>query len=578
MTKTMNSFTESQASAATWTVRFNFAFAFVTTAIAYFIGTNWLIALVASFTFAILSLLTLKGSPSLSRIGASQGLIGQAIILTGVFIGHPWQIDSHMVFFAVLAAFIALSDIRVIILATATIVVHHLTLSVLTPALIYPSTDIIANIGRTLFHGVVVLIETVALLTAVTTRKSQHKEAISQNEALGEEKAKVEVALSKAEASAKEAHAAQSEAQAALEKAEDATRLVTEQAEKSRKLEAASREADAREQAMHRENERVQSQVVDALRAGLQRLSSGDLTVTIEEAFQPDYEQLRLDFNDAVSKLEEAMVSVISNATQIHGSTNDIGRAAEDLAQRTERQASMLAETASGLDGLTQSVKVAASGAEYANSLVSSTVKNAAERGIVVKEAVAAMGEIENSAEQISKVIKVIDDIAFQTNLLALNAGVEAARAGDAGRGFAVVATEVRDLAQRSAASAREINELITASSNQVEKGAALVGETGEVLESIVASVTEISDQVAAISASAQAQSTGLNEINIAVSELDQVTQQNAAMFEETTAATVDMQGQVNELARTTSAFATKDGIASNRKNDVNTSHELANR
>lgn len=562
MSVSVNTFSESQSAAAKWTVRFNFLFALVTTGIALAIGANWVLGLTASLSFAVLSLLSLRGTAHVSRIGASQGLIGQAIVLTAVFIGHPWQIDSHMVFFAVLAAFIALSDVRVILLATATIVVHHLSLSVLTPALIYPSTDILANVGRSFFHGAVVAIETVALIAAVLTRQSQNNAMIAQNSALTDEKSKAEIALLKAKESAQEALTARAEAEAALGTAEEATREVRRQAEISSELEAASRAADVREQEMHREQERIQTQVVRALQAGLQRLSSGDLTVKIETPFQADYEQLRLDFNNAVQKLSEAMVSVVSSANQIHGSTSDIGRAAEDLAQRTERQAATLAETSAGLDGLTHSVKVAAKGAEQADTLVSRTVKNAQTRGIVVKEAVLAMGEIEKSSKQISMVVKVIDDIAFQTNLLSLNAGVEAARAGDAGRGFAVVATEVRDLAQRSASSAHEISELISASSTQVEKGASLVSETGKVLEAIVTSVSEISGQVSAIARSSQEQSQGLNEINTAVRDLDSVTQQNAAMFEETTAATVHMQSQVADLASTTSSFVTTDGIS----------------
>jgi methyl-accepting chemotaxis protein len=562
MTQPINSFAQSQNTAAKWMVRFSFVFAALNGAIALFIGTNWQIALFASLAFAVLALVAQRGSPAIGRIGASQGLLGQAMVLTGVFIGHAWQLDSHMVFFAVLAAFIALSDVRVILLATVTIVVHHLSLSVLTPSLIYPSADLILNIERTLFHGAVVAIETFALVTAVRTRLMQDKQAVVRNQELTEEKEKAQQALANAEDSARSAQAAQDEAQAALEQAKKSNQEALEQAENARKVDAESNAAQAREQAAQQEREKTQSEVVEALRAGLQRLSSGDLTVSIDVVFKPEYEQLRLDFNDAVDTLGEAMCKVVSNATQIHGATNDIGRAADDLAQRTERQAATLADTASGLDGLTSSVQIAAEGAEHASALVGATVENATTRGIVVKDAIVAMGEIEKSAGQISKVIKVIDDIAFQTNLLALNAGVEAARAGEAGRGFAVVATEVRDLAQRSADSAREINELITASSQQVQQGVQLVGETGNVLEAIVTSVSEIATQVVSIASSAQSQSTGLIEINTAVAKLDQVTQQNAAMFEETTAATVDMRSQVDELTRTTAAFATKDGAS----------------
>ncbi|MFV2034076.1 MAG: methyl-accepting chemotaxis protein, partial [Halocynthiibacter sp.] len=213
--------------------------------------------------------------------------------------------------------------------------------------------------------------------------------------------------------------------------------------------------------------EKALAQVVDALRIGLKSLSDGDLTADINAAFSPEYEHLRKDFNDAVTKLRIAMSNIVQNAESIRGEATDISSAADDLARRTERQAATLEETASALDQLTTSVRSAAEGASQANLVVTNAKDSAESSSIVVAEAITAMGEIESSSEQISKIIRVIDDIAFQTNLLALNAGVEAARAGEAGRGFAVVASEVRALAQRSSEAAREINQLISGSSQQ---------------------------------------------------------------------------------------------------------------
>ncbi|PKP74245.1 MAG: chemotaxis protein, partial [Alphaproteobacteria bacterium HGW-Alphaproteobacteria-6] len=283
--------------------------------------------------------------------------------------------------------------------------------------------------------------------------------------------------------------------------------------------------------------EAAQRAVVEALRVALRSLSEGDLTARIEAGFAADYETLRLDFNMAMDRLAEAMAAVLENAAGIEGEAQEIAEAAGDLTGRTETQAATLEQTAAALDELTVSVRSAATGAAEASRVVSAARASAETSGGVVLEAVTAMGEIESSSERIARIIGVIDDIAFQTNLLALNAGVEAARAGDAGRGFAVVAAEVRALAQRSSEAAREIDTLISASAQQVKRGVGLVGQTGQALKDIVASVTNIAARVSEIAASAQEQSVGLAEINTAVNQIDQATQRNAALFGQTTTA-----------------------------------------
>lgn len=295
--------------------------------------------------------------------------------------------------------------------------------------------------------------------------------------------------------------------------------------------------------------------VVNALKSGLGRLASGDLTVSIPEPFSADYEQLRLNFNEAVRALREAMEAVVQNAGSIRGEAGEITNAADDLARRTERQAATLEETAAALDELTASVRSAAEGADEASSMATTALDQAETGGGVARDAVKAMDAIKSSSKEISKITSVIDDIAFQTNLLALNAGVEAARAGEAGRGFAVVATEVRALAQRSSDAAREINDLISASGQQVGSGVQLVNETGEALARIVTAVSEISTRVASIATSAREQSSGLNEINLAINDLDQVTQQNAAMFEETTAASHALTSEATSLVAASERF-----------------------
>jgi methyl-accepting chemotaxis protein len=298
-----------------------------------------------------------------------------------------------------------------------------------------------------------------------------------------------------------------------------------------------------------------QQRIVDALGIGLTKLAKGDLSAALEEPFPEDYEKLRENFNFALDALQGAVGAVMQNAESIRNETSEITSAAEDLSRRTEKQAATLEQTAAALDQLTSSVKSAAEGADQASAMTADAQKNAENGGEVARQAVTAMGGIKNSSQEISKITSVIDDIAFQTNLLALNAGVEAARAGSAGRGFAVVATEVRALAQRSSEAAREINALISTSGEQVQHGVELVDKTGEALSSIVASVSEVSKRIATIAASAREQSTGLNEINSAVNELDHVTQQNAAMFEETTAASHALTQEANALAQAVSNF-----------------------
>jgi len=302
-------------------------------------------------------------------------------------------------------------------------------------------------------------------------------------------------------------------------------------------------------------NAKEQQDVVNALKVGLDKLASGDLTFSLLETFSGTYEQLRVDFNGAVRSLHDAMETVVTNATAIRGEAGEITTAADDLARRTERQAATLEETAAALDELTASVSSASAGATEASDIARTTLEQAETGGTVAREAVKAMDAIRASSGEISKITSVIDDIAFQTNLLALNAGVEAARAGEAGRGFAVVATEVRALAQRSSDAAREINDLITASGQQVKSGVGLVDQTGEALSCIVAGVSDISSRVSTIAISAQEQSAGLNEINTAINDLDQVTQQNAAMFEETTAASHALTSEAEALVTASGKF-----------------------
>lgn len=299
--------------------------------------------------------------------------------------------------------------------------------------------------------------------------------------------------------------------------------------------------------------ERVRA--VDDLAISLTALANGDLTATIDKPFIPTLEKVRQDLNSSLQKLQGAMREVAASANGIANGSREVSEASDNLAKRTEQQAAAVEETSAALNEITRTVADNSVRAEESGELVAKTKAGAEHSGAVVTKAIAAMGRISQSSNEIGNIISVIDDIAFQTNLLALNAGVEAARAGEAGKGFAVVAQEVRELAQRSAHAAKEIKTLITTSSEQVKEGVELVGETGKALDQIVSQVAEINTNVVAIVDTARSQASGLREINHAVEAMDTNTQQNAAMVEETTAASHSLAHEADVLRNLLTQF-----------------------
>ena len=321
-----------------------------------------------------------------------------------------------------------------------------------------------------------------------------------------------------------------------------------------------------RQRAAERDRQRAaeMAEATSGLATGLKQLSNGDLTFRLSQPFASDFESLRSDFNSALDQLSGTLSAVALATAAIDGGSREISHAAQDLSKRTEQQAASLEETAAALEQITSNVSNSSKRTEEARAVAIEANASARQSGQVVSSAVDAMQRIEQSSNQISNIIGVIDEIAFQTNLLALNAGVEAARAGEAGKGFAVVAQEVRELAQRSAKAAKEIKELIRNSADEVGSGVKLVQATGEALKVIEAHVVQINTQLDAIATSAREQSTGLAEVNTAVNQMDQVTQQNAAMVEESTAASASLASEAIRLQELISQFQV-DGSSSVR-------------
>ncbi|MGO6718075.1 methyl-accepting chemotaxis protein [Rhizobium ruizarguesonis] len=327
-----------------------------------------------------------------------------------------------------------------------------------------------------------------------------------------------------------------------------------EQDAEAARLQGETERVTARKQADEDAADRLRA-ATSGLAAGLKRLASGDLAFQIEEPFAPDFEGLRHDFNMSIRQLDQTLGAIAAAIAAIDEGTREIASGAGDLSKRTEQQAASLEETAAALDQITANVSNSSKRTDEARTEATDANRNAVKSSEVVSHAEEAMRRIEASSQQISSIIGVIDEIAFQTNLLALNAGVEAARAGDAGKGFAVVAQEVRELAQRSAQAAKEIKGHIQKSSVEVESGVKLVLDTSQVLKAISEQIARINQHMDAIAVSAREQSTGLAEVNTAVNSMDHVTQQNAAMVEQSTAASGHLAEEAAKLRELVSRF-----------------------
>ena len=432
-----------------------------------------------------------------TQISTALAHAASVALLVYAFSGSPYQIDMHMYFFASLAICASWVSWKPILAFAGLTAVHHLVLFFLIPAAVFPGES---DFGRVVLHAVILVLEAGALVALGHSLAS----AFAQND-----------------------------------EAMRNTKIANEQAaEMSHKAEAAQQEnldnAKRREAERAADTARLQFAMA-SLGTGLRQLAEGDLRVRLDEQFDDKLEVLRGDFNTSMESLEQLVAELGGSARRMSDSSNGVCSDAERISQRTEQQAVSLEETAAAIGRITENVQTASKRAGEAGRLVDEATKNASISEEIVSKAVSAMTEIEGSSRQIGQIITVIDEIAFQTNLLALNAGVEAARAGEAGKGFAVVAQEVRELAQRSATAAKEINTLIDTSSTQVASGVTLVNQTGEALRSIGEQVKHINDYIAKIVETSREQATDISEINSAVVNMDQTTQQNTALVSDTT-------------------------------------------
>jgi methyl-accepting chemotaxis protein len=302
-----------------------------------------------------------------------------------------------------------------------------------------------------------------------------------------------------------------------------------------------------------------QARVVGSLAEGLKNLSDGDLTFRLPDRFPEGYLQIKDDFNAMICQLQDTIRAIALATREVASTAAEISTSTADLSQRTEEQAASLERTSASMEEISATVKKNAENAQQANQFANGTREVADRGGVVVAQAVSAMARIEESSRKISDIISVIDEIARQTNLLALNAAVEAARAGEAGRGFAVVASEVRSLAQRSSQAAKDIKDLITNSSGQVQEGVDLVNRAGTSLTEIVDSIKRVAEIVSGIASASAEQATGLDQVTTALTQMDEVTQQNSALVEQNAAAAKSLEQQSQDMERRVGVFRVGD-------------------
>lgn len=451
-----------------------------------------------------------------NQLTSAAALAASIALIVYRFEGHPWQPDMHMQFFAALAVLAVYCNWRSIATFTAIVAAHHLSLSYLLPGAVFLGG---ADLGRVIVHAVILLVEAAALICIGTLVVRAFRKAAHDKDA----------------------------AEAALNEAEI-----------QRLKRVAQREEDTRERSRRMDE---QKRVVSELEAGLIRLANGDLSSPINSPahnpFPAEYEALRSAFNNTVHQLDDLIERVDSISGIVRDDASEIERATQDVHESANAQAEMMAEGTAVLEKVIGAVSASLETARKAENASRENQSLAEQGGDVVQQAIAAMDAIERSAGQITRIIGVIEDIAFQTNLLALNAGVEAARAGEAGKGFAVVATEVRGLAERATTSAREIRALIFESESQVKAGSELVGRTGEALSQIVERAQRVREMIDQVVAASLRQNNELMQARASMERSDKLTGRTRSAVGNTLSLVQGITDKADDLMTTLAVFKT---------------------
>ncbi|MEL7090332.1 MAG: methyl-accepting chemotaxis protein [Pseudomonadota bacterium] len=512
----------------------------------------------------------LKTSENLRNHAIAVGLMLQPIALTAGLAGHPWQVDAHMVFFALLATLVALNDVRPLFTATVLVAVHHFSLAIALPALVYPDGAGLQAILRTGMHGALVVLETAVLLSVVHVRQQNARDIATQLEAAKEAEQSQRQSKEKAAHALKEAEAQREAARQTAQEAEQARATAQHEQARAAKLSEQILQEEKDRAAVDAKQRETLTTVIDEVSKGLSALSVGRLNHRISIRFEGEYERLRADFNHTAESLAQAFHDMATLSNQVLSQTSELNQSAASLAHRTEQQASTLEKTSTDIrqvaEKIGQSSGVAASAADASVSANKQTDVT----GDILGKAAAAIEQIEASSKEISRITEMIDGISFQTNLLALNAGVEAARAGEAGRGFAVVASEVRTLAQRSSEAASDISKLIQASVNEVKVGVTYATQSVSALAEVSAAIKKSTNMSKEIASNTSDQTILIRDIAGSVGSLDMLTQRNAAMFEETSAACAVLVGSAEKMQGLISQFTSDadtvpDGVAGAR-------------